>query len=56
MKKRCTICGTKITKKNNASITILGAEFVAANPKIQNICTECKTDLLYASIVSPFYK
>jgi len=49
--KKCTICGQKIKKNNDAS-SILGYHF--DNPKIQTICIECKKDLLYSTILSPF--
>lgn len=46
---KCTICGEKINKKNAGFIDITGK-------KEQNICIECKKDLLYASIIDPFYR
>ncbi len=54
--KKCTICGEKIMKCNDASSEILGADFMSAirNNKIQTICMDCKKDLLYASIITPF--
>lgn len=55
--KRCTICGAKLKKRNDASTDILGPEFmktIKGYQKIQTICTDCKGDLLYSEIISPF--
>ncbi len=56
---RCTICDSKLKKSNNASIEILGYNILEKSKeyrKIQTICIDCKTDLLYANIISPFRK
>jgi hypothetical protein len=53
----CSICGEKLNKYNDASIEILGQEFmnkIKDYKKIQTVCMDCKHDLLYAAIVSPF--
>ena len=53
--KTCTICGAKITKKNDASVEILGQEFMnKIDRKVQTVCMDCKKDLLYANIIIPF--
>lgn len=54
--KKCTICGEKIKQFNDASAEILGVDFMSEinNCKIQTICIDCKKDLLYAAIASPF--
>lgn len=54
--KKCTICGEKIKQFNDASTEILSADFMLSirSNKIQIICMDCKKDLLYASIITPF--
>lgn len=56
--KKCTICNLKVTTKNNG----LSKEALSYNEmkrflkldKEQTICLECKRDLLFAWIISPF--
>ncbi len=56
MKKVCEICGTKIKKSNDASI--IGVDLIErvrkAYKKNEVICMDCKKDLLYANILSPY--
>ena len=57
IKMNCTICGQKINRKNDASKILLGNETwerMQEYRKQQTICMDCKTDLLYAEIISPF--
>ena len=56
--KKCELCGTKIKKNNDASIGMLGVELIERVRKnhktVQSVCIECKRDLLYANILSPY--
>ncbi len=52
--KKCTICGARIKKNNSALLPSDIAEKVKDYKKIKTICIDCKTDLLYAQIVSAY--
>jgi hypothetical protein len=56
--KKCTICNSKITKNNNGiskeTLNYSETQRFLKLKKEQTICLECKKDLLYAGIISPF--
>ena len=56
--KKCEICGAKIKKSNNAGVFNLDAELnekLKKNyKKIQTVCMDCKQDLLYSAIITPY--
>ena len=56
--KKCELCSNKINKKNDASITILGKDLIdnirKNYPKNQIICTDCKSEMLFAGLISVY--
>lgn len=50
--KKCEICGTKISKKNDSFLKqFLTKEEIAKVPT-KSICTECKRDLMFANLIA----
>jgi hypothetical protein len=57
MNKKCAICSTKITRLNNGFLELLTSEEkkrLIGLKKDQSICLECKSEMLYAGIISPW--
>lgn len=58
MKKNCIICGSKLTKKNKGFLHCLNSKelekFKNLNTQKECICIDCKKDLLYSTIISPY--
>jgi hypothetical protein len=55
--KKCTICNTKITDSNNGFSDLINnseKKRLLNLKKEQTICLDCKSDLLYAGIISPW--
>lgn len=58
MKKKCYVCGEKLSKRNHGFLECLSFQelkrFEQIGAKNTNICLDCKKDLLFSSIVSPY--
>ena len=55
--KKCEICGAKIKKNNDASVLLdaeLNEKLKKNYKKIQTVCMDCKQDLLYSAIITPY--
>lgn len=58
MKTNCIICGSKMSKNERGFLNCLDPKemdrFSKIERKRESICLDCKKDLLYSSIISPF--